>query len=169
MIDVCAAEGVAADRREGHPGCWCAVGTAAPRKIGALGVRVERGVTYHGIALNADTDLTDFGLIDPCGMPDVISTSIAEELGRTAEPPTTAVVGRVGAVFARSLAATLDATLEGDLPPVADPVAERAALEADLAAAEAAMAGQLAPAAPPAAPPDHRAHLPAPEPAGAAR
>ncbi len=185
MIDACAVEGVAADRREGHPGCWCAAGTPEPRKIGALGVRVERGVTYHGIALNADTDLADFGLIDPCGMPGVISTSIAEELGRTAEPPTTAVVGRVGATFARSLAATLEAALDGDLPPAADPDAERAALESDLAAAESAMAAAemarsaLAPegapdagpagAAPPAARPGPQAEPLAREPAGAAR
>jgi len=140
MIEACAIEGVAADRREGHPGCWCAVGTAAPRKIGALGVRVERGVTYHGIALNVDVDLRDFELIDPCGMPNVVSTSIAEELGRTAEPPTTAVVGRAGEWFARGLAGALGVTLDGDLPPAADPAAERASLEAELARAEAALA-----------------------------
>ncbi|MCU0504493.1 MAG: lipoyl(octanoyl) transferase LipB [Chloroflexi bacterium] len=144
MIEVCAIEGVAADRREGHPGCWCAVGTPEPRKIGALGVRVERGVTYHGIALNVDPDLRDFELIDPCGMPHVISTSIAEELGRTAEPPTTAVVGRAGEWFARGLAEALGATLEGDLPPAADVDAERASLEAELARAEAALAATAA-------------------------
>jgi lipoyl(octanoyl) transferase len=175
MIDACAAEGVAADRREGHTGCWCAVGTPEPRKIGALGVRVERGVTYHGIALNADTDLADFGLIDPCGMPEVISTSIAEELGRTAEPPTTAVVGRVGTWFAQGLARALDADLTGDLPPAADPEAERAALDADLAVAEAslaaieALAAAEAPAVPPTAHPPADPGLPAPEPAGAVR
>ena len=77
----CAAFGVAAGRRDGHPGCWCDGEGAAPRKIGALGLRVERGVSYHGIALNVDPDLADFDLIDPCGMPGVISTSIARELG----------------------------------------------------------------------------------------
>ena len=44
----------AATRREGHPGCWCDVEGPEPRKIGALGLRVERGVSYHGIALNVD-------------------------------------------------------------------------------------------------------------------
>jgi hypothetical protein len=105
-------------------------------------VRVERGVTYHGIALNVDVDLRDFELIDPCGMPGVISTSIAEELGRTAEPPTTAVVGRAGEWFARGLADALDTTLDGDLPPAADTVAEREALDADLVLAEAALAAE---------------------------
>jgi len=130
MIDTCAALGVRdADRREGHPGCWVAVGSPAPRKIGALGLRVERGVTYHGIALNVSVDLTDFDLIDACGMPGVISTSIAEEVGRTAEPPTTESVARAATVFARALATHLGAPLDGPLPPAADAEAERAELE----------------------------------------
>ena len=54
-----------------------------PRKIGALGLRIERGVSYHGIALNVSVDLADFDLIDPCGMPGVASTSIAAERGET--------------------------------------------------------------------------------------
>ena len=53
-----------------------------PRKIGALGIRVERGVAYHGIALNVGVDLADFDLIDACGMPGVVSTSIAAERGQ---------------------------------------------------------------------------------------
>lgn len=52
MVATCAAFGVDAARRDGHPGCWCDPDGTAPRKIGALGIRVERGVTYHGIALN---------------------------------------------------------------------------------------------------------------------
>jgi lipoyl(octanoyl) transferase len=83
-----------------------------PRKIGALGIRIERGISYHGIALNVDPDLRDFELIDPCGMPGLVSTSIAEELGRTAEPPTTEVVHRAaeafGAALGRALAAPID-------------------------------------------------------------
>ena len=82
MADTCAAFGVAADRREGHPGLWSDPDGAEPRKIGALGLRVERGVSYHGIALNVDPDLADFELIDACGMPGVVSTSIARELDR---------------------------------------------------------------------------------------
>ena len=84
MIETCAAFGVAADRRDGHPGCWIAPDGHAPRKIGALGIRIERGVSYHGIALNIDPDLADFDLIDACGMPGVVSTSIAAEAGRAA-------------------------------------------------------------------------------------
>ncbi len=148
MIETCVAQGVAAGRREGFPGCWCELGTDAPRKIGALGVRVERGVTYHGIALNVDTDLRMFDLIDPCGMPNVVSTSIADEVGRTAEAPSTAVVGRAATAFAGAFAEAIGATLEGPLPPAADPASERAALEAELAAALARLPDREAAAEP---------------------
>lgn len=117
MIATCAELGVETFRRDGHPGCWVEgdPGRARPhRKIGALGLRIERGVSYHGIALNVDPDLRDFDLIDPCGMPGLISTSIAEELGRTAEPPSTAAVERAGAHFAAAFARELGAPLLRD-------------------------------------------------------
>jgi lipoyl(octanoyl) transferase len=117
MADTCAALGVEAGRSEGHPGCWCEPDGLEPRKIGALGLRVERGVTYHGIALNVNVDLTDFDLIDACGEPGTRSTSIANELGRTAEAPSTEAVGQAATIFARALAARLGAGLAGDLPP----------------------------------------------------
>jgi lipoyl(octanoyl) transferase len=116
MAETCAALGVEAGRRDGHPGCWCEADGPEPRKIGALGLRVERGVTYHGIALNVNVDLVDFDLIDPCGEPETRSTSIANELGRTAEAPSTEAVGRAASIFARALAERLGAQLEGELP-----------------------------------------------------
>jgi lipoyl(octanoyl) transferase len=133
MADTCLALGVEAGRREGHPGCWVEPDGEAPRKIGALGIRVERGVTYHGIALNVDPDLGDFALIDPCGMPGVTSTSIAAELGRAGERPSTERVGEAAAVFAAALGARLGADLAGDLPPDAEPAAARARLERSIA------------------------------------
>jgi lipoyl(octanoyl) transferase len=112
MIETCARLGVEAFRRDGHPGCWVQGDRGRPpRKIGALGLRIERGVSYHGIALNVDPDLRDFELIDPCGMPGLVSTSIAEELGRSAEPPTTAAVERAGSIFAEAFARTIGAPL----------------------------------------------------------
>ena len=112
MIETCAALGVQAFHRDGHPGCWVEGDRGRPhRKIGALGLRIERGVSYHGIALNIDPDLRDFDLIDPCGMPGLVSTSIAEEAGRSAEPPSTAVVQRAGQVFAERFAAAIGADL----------------------------------------------------------
>ncbi|MEO8436998.1 MAG: lipoyl(octanoyl) transferase LipB [Chloroflexota bacterium] len=112
LIATCAAHGVMAARREGHPGCWCDPDGQDPRKIGALGLRIERGVSYHGIALNVTIDVADFGLIDPCGMPGVTSTSIAAERGETG-PATTASVERVAMTFAGALAAELGAPLTG--------------------------------------------------------
>jgi lipoyl(octanoyl) transferase len=103
MIDTCRALGVEADRRDGHPGCWVEPAGPRPRKIGAVGLRVERGVSYHGIALNVTVDLADFDLIDACGMPDVESTSIAAEQGHAAASPTTESVEAAGALFAAAL------------------------------------------------------------------
>jgi lipoyl(octanoyl) transferase len=112
MIETCAALGVETVRRDGHPGCWVLEAGRPPRKVGALGLRVERGVSYHGIALNIDPDLRDFELIDPCGMPGLVSTSIAEELGRTAEPPTTDAVYRAAEIFAVALGHALGAGID---------------------------------------------------------
>ena len=117
MIETCGAFGVMADRRDGHPGCWIAPDGDAPRKIGALGIRIERGVSYHGIALNIDPDLRDFDLIDACGMPDVVSTSIAAEAAAGAvasrAPGTTPTVEEAAAVFAAAFADRIGAALAG--------------------------------------------------------
>jgi lipoyl(octanoyl) transferase len=110
MADTAAAHGVAAGPREGYPGCWCEPGSGRPRKLGALGLRVERGVTYHGIALNVTTRLEDFQLIDPCGMPEAVVTSIAQEASWAAgrSSPSTASVEAAGRIFAAALARRLE-------------------------------------------------------------
>ena len=111
LVETCRAHGVEAARRDGHPGCWCDADGPAPRKIGALGLRVERGVTYHGIALNVTVDLADFDLIDPCGMPGVASTSIAGERGDPAAAPTTESVEHAATIFARAFSDAIGAPL----------------------------------------------------------
>jgi lipoyl(octanoyl) transferase len=116
LAETCRALGVDAGPRAGHPGCWVEPDGPAPRKIGALGLRVERGVCFHGIALNLDPAMADFELLDACGMPGVISTSIATELGRPGEAPSTEAVARAASIFAPALARRLDAELVGDLP-----------------------------------------------------
>jgi lipoyl(octanoyl) transferase len=121
MIETSAALGVTTVRREGHPGCWVMEDGRPPRKVGALGIRVERGVSYHGIALNIDPDLRDFELIDPCGMPGLVSTSIAEELGRTAEPPSTEAVRRAAEIFAGAFSAALGARVDWLEPGAIEP------------------------------------------------
>ena len=114
LVETCASFGVVAARRDGHPGCWCDPDGPSPRKIGALGLRIERGVSYHGIALNVSVTLADFALIDPCGMPEVISTSIdAERLGPDVPlpAPSTISVERAARVFAPAFAEAIGATL----------------------------------------------------------
>lgn len=122
MADVAATYGVTAGRRDGYPGCWVDPGGPLPRKIGALGLRVEKGVTYHGIALNIVTDLADFGLIDPCGMAGLTVTSIARELGWTGDAARldTRVVEEAGRRYAAALARRLvTAVQDGTRTPVA--------------------------------------------------
>ena len=134
LIATCAAFGVTAGRRDGHPGCWVDADGPRPRKIGALGIRVERGVAYHGIALNVDVALADFELIDPCGMPGLASTSIAAEQGRRDEAPSTERVAEAARAFAGALARELgDVRLDGALPPAADAASGRDALDRLLA------------------------------------
>jgi lipoyl(octanoyl) transferase len=87
LIEVCDALGVATGRVEGRSGVWIAAdppggGSRPERKIAAIGVRVARGVTMHGFALNCDPDLRAFGAIVPCGIVDAGVTSLSAELGR---------------------------------------------------------------------------------------
>jgi lipoyl(octanoyl) transferase len=109
MADVAARHGVTAAPRTGFPGVWVEPQGPRPRKLGALGLRVERGISYHGIALNVTTDLRDFELIDPCGMAGLDVTSIARELGWTGQraEPSTESVREAGAWFAEDLRARL--------------------------------------------------------------
>jgi lipoyl(octanoyl) transferase len=138
LARACGVRGVVAGPKDGFPGCWCDDGT---RKIGAVGVRIEHGVSYHGVALNVTVRLNDFELIDACGMPGLESTSIARELGRPLEP-TTESVAAAASDFARALAGAFDAPLLGDLPPLADPFAGRTELEALLAECAPAVAAR---------------------------
>jgi lipoyl(octanoyl) transferase len=76
MIRTAAAFDVEASRVAGRPGVWI-----RDAKLGAIGVRVSRGVTTHGLALNVDPDLTRFDAIVPCGLNGIEVTSLARELG----------------------------------------------------------------------------------------
>ena len=107
-----------------------------PRKIGALGIRVERGVAYHGIALNVDVALADFELIDPCGMPGLVVDLDRRGAGAPRRAPSTERVAEAAArVRGVPSRATLgDARLDGALPPAADAASGRAALDRLLAA-----------------------------------
>ncbi len=86
LIEVCAGFGLQTGRVEGRSGVWVAAdepgaGFRPERKVAAIGVRVARGVTMHGFALNCDPDMTAFGNMIPCGIPDAGVTSLSAELG----------------------------------------------------------------------------------------
>jgi lipoate-protein ligase B len=72
--------GVEGRRMDKKPGVW--TGDAEPAKLASIGIRVERGVTLHGCALNVEMDLAPFALIQPCGMADIRVTSMAALLQR---------------------------------------------------------------------------------------
>jgi lipoyl(octanoyl) transferase len=79
LIAVCAELGVVAEQVQGRSGAWL---TSPERKIAAIGVRVSKGVTLHGFAINADPDLAWFDRIVPCGITDADVTSLSRELSR---------------------------------------------------------------------------------------
>ena len=83
LIAVCAEFGVPAVQVEGRSGAWLAADDQRPeRKLAAIGIRVARGVTLHGFALNCDPDLSWYSRIVPCGIADAGVTSLSAELGR---------------------------------------------------------------------------------------
>lgn len=82
LIRVCNDLGVTAIRVEGRSGVWIQ-DERGDRKIAAIGIRVAKGVTMHGFALNVNPDLAAFGIIVPCGIADADVTSLEIELGRS--------------------------------------------------------------------------------------
>jgi lipoyl synthase len=80
VIDALADVGLpGAGRLRGYPGVWIDPDGDDPRKIAAIGVRLTRGRSMHGFAVNVDTDMRYWGHIVPCGIPDKRVTSVAEE------------------------------------------------------------------------------------------
>jgi lipoic acid synthetase len=97
IIDVLAGFGVVASRFDGYPGVWVGVVDNRPRKIAAVGVRVSRGRSMHGFALNVTTDLSWFDHIVPCGIAEYPVTSLAQEgVDVSMRDVVDAVIARVG-------------------------------------------------------------------------
>jgi lipoate-protein ligase B len=90
--------GIPAGPNPGLTGVW-----TRGRKLASIGIHVKQWVTFHGFALNVNTDLSYFDLIVPCGIRDVVMTSVALELGRTDgtlwDEASQAVVESMGKVF----------------------------------------------------------------------
>src|ERR671936_352864 len=83
LLWFCDQFGVHTGRVGGRSGVWLAADGAQPeRKIAAIGIRVQAGVTMHGLELNCNADLAAFDRIIPCGIRDAGVTSLSEELGR---------------------------------------------------------------------------------------
>lgn len=81
LINVCAEFGIKSERVCERSGVWIK-DEKGDRKIAAIGIRVAKGVTTHGFALNVNPDLSAYNLIIPCGISDAGVTSLAKELGR---------------------------------------------------------------------------------------
>ena len=82
LIAVCSELGLAVQQIEGRSGVWIRDGLG-DRKVAAIGVRVAKGVTMHGFALNVNPDLSSFKTIVPCGISDADVTSMKLELQRS--------------------------------------------------------------------------------------
>ncbi|MFC5287626.1 lipoyl(octanoyl) transferase LipB [Actinokineospora guangxiensis] len=107
LISVCAHFGLETGRVDGRSGVWLPADTTRPeRKIAAIGIRVQRGVTLHGFEINCDADLSAFDAIVPCGIRDAGVTSLTEELGRRVTVPEVLPLARDAVL----------AALAGDLP-----------------------------------------------------
>jgi lipoyl(octanoyl) transferase len=103
--------GVDADRVDGLTGVW----VAGDRKLAAIGVRVRRGVTTHGLALNVNTDLRWFAEMIPCGIADKEVTSLQRELGHPIE------MEAVEQALAEALAAQFGLRLSAGRPGILGP------------------------------------------------
>jgi lipoyl(octanoyl) transferase len=102
LMQVCAGLGVATEQVEGRSGVWVRAdepgqGHRPDRKIAAIGVRVARGVTMHGFALNCDPDMSAFANMIPCGIVDAGATSLSAELDR--DVPVAEVIDAVEAAL----------------------------------------------------------------------
>lgn len=101
VIAVLAEQGIEARARPDAPGVY--VGEA---KIASLGLRIRRGASYHGVALNVDADLSPFARINPCGYAGMAMTRLADLVAKSPS------VEQVGLDLARSLARELGRELQ---------------------------------------------------------
>jgi lipoyl(octanoyl) transferase len=111
IVETAAGFGVDAGRLDGLTGVW----VESERKLAAIGVRVKRGVTTHGLALNVNTELRWFAEMIPCGIQDKEVTSLAHEIGRPVD------MGAVEDALAAALARQFGLTVSLGSPGVVGP------------------------------------------------
>jgi len=107
IVAVLAGYGVVGTRVEGRSGVWITGGDGGgqDRKIAAVGIRVDHGVTMHGFSLNCSNDLAPYAQIIACGITDAGTTSLSQETGTLVTP---AVVQRVEEELQRTLGSLLN-------------------------------------------------------------
>lgn len=111
LVETLARLGLSARARAGREtGVW--LDGAPPAKVAALGLRIERWVTYHGVALNVDPEMAHFDLIVPCGLTEARTTSLRVALGRPIG------IDEVKPLFLAAFAAAFDCTLTEAPPPI---------------------------------------------------
>lgn len=131
LIGACADIGLATTRVQGRSGVWVPAGDASEgdqarqagpgdRKVAAIGIRVARGVTMHGFAVNCANDLSWFDRIVPCGIADAAVTSLSAELGWPV--PVAELLGPVQSRLAGALGATSTRIVSGLEGLLASPV-----------------------------------------------
>lgn len=103
MIDSLGAVGIEAEVIEGLTGVWVGGRPPGGRKIGSIGVHINRGITTHGFAINVNNDLQPFEWIVPCGIEGVQMTSVCRELGEAQlmDAFMDLVAGRFGEIYER--------------------------------------------------------------------
>lgn len=104
LIDALRPHGVDGYRVEGRTGVWVRR-PLSEDKVAAIGVRVQKGVTMHGFAVNANNSLAGFRAIVPCGITDAGVTTVSEIVGADVSPSD--ILGSVLAVFEREYAGVL--------------------------------------------------------------
>jgi lipoate-protein ligase B len=100
---------VKAERRKGQPGLW-----TSGNKIGSIGVRITKGVTFHGMAINIRNDLSIFETIVPCGLKDVRITSVLKQTGK--DLPMAQVKQRLAGLCLKHLAGQNDNPVISEMP-----------------------------------------------------
>jgi len=83
MIRTARDYGITSKRRSNNPGVW-----VDNRKIGSIGIAIRRGISFHGMSLNVNLDLTPFKFINPCGLTNITMTSLENELPIKKDQPT---------------------------------------------------------------------------------
>ncbi|MEO6953680.1 MAG: lipoyl(octanoyl) transferase LipB [Polyangia bacterium] len=85
IMRTCAELGLSSEREPEYTGVWVGPRNGLwpeRRKIASMGIAVRRWITFHGLALNVSTDLSHFGVVNPCGLEAQVMTSLSRELGR---------------------------------------------------------------------------------------